>query len=304
MPDSSKKTLKVCLLSATVLCALFLSAPVQAQLPWGYSPITGSNSWLWLSRSLYSPSYFLFRNGSYGAGSYLVNTLAYQTAYGVSRGVNAVGRQKAMKQYYQNANNGINAPVVDQISAAPWYYPPRGVNGMQTGPQAPQTPAVTASDKDPFADPNAGTYMPIPATFNDDAPSTGPIVNPLSAPIAALPPEPTATTKSKKIPAAAPDFRSPKSEQKSEPAVQQTASSSNPFAQAFVDHVNAKFDGDIARAFADKQTTAYARALGFVETSKISELPEDRLLLIHKILQDPSEDALTKVNTIRLLIKH
>ncbi len=298
MKNRRKENLKAGLLAANLFCAVLLSAlPASAQ--WGYSPLTGSNNWLWLSRSLYSPSYFLFRNGSYGAGGYLVNSLAYQAAYGVSQGINSVGRKKAMKQYYQNANNGINAPVIDQVSAAPWYHPPRGVNGYQTGPQTSPVPSVTASDKDPFADPQAGNFMPVPQMMNDDAPGNGPIVNPLTQPLAALPVEPTPVKKSKTVPAAAPDFRAAQAEQ-----AKAEVPSSNPFAQAFVDHVNNKFEGNIAKAFADKQTTAYAKALGFIETSKISEIPEDRLDLINKILKDPGEDALTKVNTIRLLIKH
>lgn len=290
------------------VCAGLLSAlaPIAAfaQLPWGYSPLTGSNSWLWLSRSLYSPSNLLFRNGGYGAGGYLVNTLAYQAVHGVGQGINSLGKKKAAKQFYNNPANGINAPVVDQIAPAPWYKPQgnkgqaQATDPVSTQP-SPQAQAIL--NRDPFAEPEAGNFMPIPATINDDAPSTMPISNPLTAapppivnPLSSLP-------LNTSLPATAPDFRNSLTQQANSRT--QNPSSGNPFAQSFVDHINDKFSGDISKAFADKQTRAYAKALG-LESKKIEELPQDRLELIQKILKDPQEDPLTKVNTIRMLIKH
>lgn len=290
--------------SIAALLLVFSAGHAQAQLPWGYSPMTGSNSWLWLSRSLYTPSNFLFRNGSYGAGSYLANTLAYQAAHGVGQGINSMGKRKAMKQFYANPANGINAPAVDQISTAPWYYPPRGVNGPIQGvaPTQGQTGQPAFMEKDPFADPLAGNFMPVPAMINDDAPSTTPITNPLTSPPPASNPDPVASKKSKSVPSPAPDFRP--STPLDTSTAQVGSASNNPFAQAFVDHINDKYSGDISKAFADKQTKAYARALGILESNKLADLPADRLELIQKILKDPQEDSLTKVNTIRLLIKH
>ena len=298
MPTSkARKFLLAGGLNAILLFAC--AAESQAQLPWGYSPLTGSNSYLWLSRSLFGNGLFRTGYGGYGAGGYLVNSLAYNGVYGVAQGINAIGKKKAMKQAQQtwsNPSNGINAPVVDQISAAPWYYPPRvpptpiQAAAPQTAAQGPSAAVQQLAEKDPFAadSKGAGTdFMPIPATFNDDAPSTNPVVAGLPA---------------AQIPQAAPDFKPVASA--TEAANSQAQCGSNPFAQAFIDHVNDKYGGDIARAFGDKQIRAYAKSLGILDSSKISELPADRIELIKHILQDPKEDSLTKVNTIRLLVKH
>jgi hypothetical protein len=115
--------------------------------------------------------------------------------------------------------------------------------------------------------------------------------------------------------ATAPDFHGAQSAAKTSPAAgaSQTQSSTaaaetpsaNPFAQAFIDHVNGKFSGDIGKALSDKQTRGYAQALGIIEPSqKDFDLPADRVELIKRIMQDPQGDSLTKVSTIRLLIKH
>ncbi len=254
--------------------------------PWGYSPVTGSSSWLWLSRSLFSPSSMLFRGGyGYSAPYYVANTLAWNAAYAAGQGINAKTRQAYARQW-NNPNNGINAPVVDQVSAAPWYYPPRGNLG------APVVGAAPAAS-DPFADPKAGEFMPVPSNFADPGQNN----NALAA-------------TSNQTPPAAPDFKKGIPLPATEPARAPEASSSssatqNPFAQAFVDHVNAKYSGDIGKALSDKQTRHYAEALGLLDKSfKDTEFPADRIELIKKILQDPEEDSLTKVNTVRLLLKH
>lgn len=291
MPNSrASKIFLAGTLSTIILLANAVQA--QAQLPWGYSPLTGSNSYLWLSRSLFGNG--LFRNG-YGSGGYLVNSLAYNAVYGVGQGINAIGKKKAAKQLYANPNNGINAPVVDQISAAPWYYPPRvpptPIQAAQPAQAQLPSAAQQLAEKDPFADPKAGEFMPVPATFNDDAPSTTP------APvIASLPP---VAGNANAIPLPAPDFKG------SSPAAAQAGTqAASPFIQSFIDHVNDKFDGDVSKAFSDKQTCAYARALGILDGKKVSDLPADRIELIKRILKDPAEDSLTKVNTIRLLLRH
>lgn len=290
-------------LALSLLVSVFSLPDANAQ-GWGYSPLTGSNSWLWMSRSFFSPAGMLFRGGyGYNAPYYIANTLAWNAAYGASQGINLAGRNAAIKRYNSQVN-GINAPVMDQVSVAPWYYPPRGTQlspAQLSSAVAPSTATATANVaatmQDPFADPKGGQFMPVPSSLPDASASAGSIAG-----------------AGKDLPAPAPDFKG--AAQPSPPpqarALKQTQSEqgqkskdSNPFAQAFVDHVNDNYSGDISRALSDKQTRGYAHALGILESSKeFQELPQDRIELIKRILQDPTEDSLTKVNTIRLLIKH
>lgn len=268
--------------SLSLLFSLAFQQAAHSQYyPWGYSPLTGSSSWLWLSRSLFSPSRLLSR-GAYGYSTpyYLASTLGWNAAYAVGQGVNAKSRQALSKQNWSNPANGINAPVVDQISAAPWYYPPRVATPVY---------GSTSSTADPLSATNSD-FMPVPATIPETSRSAG------------------APVEQSQAPPSAPDFRSGKKttdDLPSAPATSKTATSQNPFAQAFVDHINTKYAGDISQALADKQTRNYARAIGLLEkSSKDFEIPTDRIDLIKRILQDQDEDSLTKVNTIRMLIKH
>ncbi len=291
---------------------LALYAPA-AKAQYGYSPLTGSSNWLWLSRSLFGGGSNLFRGGSYGYTTpyYLANTLGWNATYAASQGINMAGRNAAMKKFYANPGNGINGPVNDQISVAPWYSPPRGVPGNTPSPSV----GVDAiNNTDPFADPKNTAFMPVPAAIPDSSPSAGPIANPLSSN-----PVPGSTIQNE-APGTAPDFRtsqasapgSAPSRHKSNKSdshkskSQAKSSGSNPFAQAFIDHVNDNFSGDISRALSDNETRGYAAAIGLLDSNKSRDfdLPPERIDLIRRILKDPEEDSLTKVNTIRILIKH
>lgn len=150
---------------------------------------------------------------------------------------------------------------------------------------------ATPANTDPFADPKAGEFMPVPSSLNDPA---------------AITPSANAT----QLPSAAPDFKKssssgPAPDLSKSPSSESSAPVKNPFADAFITHVNDKYSGDIGKALSDKQTRNYAEALGLLDKSmKNFDFPADRIELIKKVLQDPDEDSLTKVNTVRMLIKH
>lgn len=270
------KLLAILCLSLGLFCA---STNTASAFPWGYSPLTGSNNFLWLSRSLYSPT-GLFRGGSaYSTPYYLLNNLTYTAASLAGRGINAVGKKEAAKQFYSNPRNGINAPVVDQIAPASWYQP-----------QASAQPILNPE------------IAPLPADFKDN----GFMPVPLAAdavPETVLPAEPAGqqATNGNQVPAPAPDFRAENVRFKNPFA----KASSNPFAEAFIVHLNENFNGDIGQALQDKSTRQYAQALGVtIDKSKVSELSDEKKELIRRILLDPNEDSLSKVNALRLLVKH
>lgn len=301
------------LVTLLLLLATMGMAPVGAQYSpyssYSYSPLTGSTNMFWPLRLLVSPGSMLWRGGyGYSAPYYLANTLTYNAAYAAGMGVNALGRQNYMN-YYWNQNNGINAPVVDQISMAPWYYPPRGVRQAGTALANSVDNTSSRAINNPIMPTNtkSNEFMPVPVALSDA--STG--AKPAETPSLSLNQSASPTI------ATAPDFRSGKTVAaaasaataptgaKISSASENGAGASNPFAQAFIDHVNNKFSGDISKALSDKQTRGYAQALGILEhESKDVDIPADRIELIKRIMQDPAEDSLTKVNTIRLLIKH
>lgn len=324
-PKNSKLKIATALMLTSL--SMLLATPAHAFF-WGYSPLTGSTTRMWLSRSLYNP-YNLVRGG-YSAPYYLANTLGWNAAYAVGQGFNAGKKNQAnsisqMKMFGQQG-------AVDQIAPAKWAA---AQNQNQQPFQAPDlassAPALLAPEVDPF-------FMPVPMTM--DASS--------SPQIAAVAPQtvPMPQLESGALPAPAPDFRGTgeknqkhkrqkkhkKQENKNleqsnntqeqlpeqtgtQAAATNTADQStieaagkpknNPFANAFVEHVNAKFGSDINKALSDKETCGYAQAMGLIDDkSKSMTIQPDRVELIRHILQDPAEDSLTKVNTIRMLIKH
>lgn len=302
---------------------MLLATPAHAFF-WGYSPLTGSTTRMWLSRSLYNP-YNLVR-GSYSAPYYLANTLGWNAAYAVGQGFNAGKKNQAnsinqMKMFGQPG-------VVDQIAPAKWAS---AQNQAQQTFQAPDlassAPALLAPEADPF-------FMPVPMSMDANS---SPQVAALAPQTAAIPSADAAA-----LPAPAPDFRGTseqnqkhkkqkkhkrqenkqleqgyntqeqapvqaanQADDKNAATSTKEAAKNNPFANAFVEHVNAKFGSDINKAFSDKETCGYAQAMGLIDDrNKSINIQPDRVELIRHILQDPAEDSLTKVNTIRMLIKH
>lgn len=84
----------------------------------------------------------------------------------------------------------------------------------------------------------------------------------------------------------------------------QFAQPSNPLAQGFIDHVVSRYDGNIAKALGSQDTRSWARAMGLVdEASDVSSLPADRLEVINKVLRDNSLDAVSKIDTLRILMR-
>jgi hypothetical protein len=90
------------------------------------------------------------------------------------------------------------------------------------------------------------------------------------------------------------------------PAATQSGPVHAPLAQGFIDLVNSKYDGDIQQALFDPQTRSFAKAIGLVDGDALfkAELSPDRLELIRRVLNDKSEDAVSKVHTVRLLLKN
>ena len=313
--------------------------PAQAQYSplgtfGGYSPLTGSSSMFMPLRMLLSPASMLWRGGyGYSAPYYLANSLTYNAAYAAGQGMTGLQRQNYINNYWSNPANGPNAPVVDQVSMAPWYNPPRTPLQLSGANQSPLAAPVADASTIGAANNKSADFMPIPAALGENS-----LTKPALEAIPAAAP-PIASAKAPVVPAA-PDFREANRTIASTPgkfsessstnlAASQTSipansansansngrdsinqqsnqqtSGSNLFAQAFVEHVNNNYSGDISKALSDKQTKQYAQALGILDKEKDVDLPADRIELIKRVMQDPAEDSLTKINTVRMLIKH
>lgn len=297
MPNrlSIPKNLRAALVA--LLLAASAASPALA-FPWGYSPLTGSNNYLWLSRSLFSPTSFLRGTYGYSTPYYLANNLAWTAASVAGRGINAYGKKQAAKQVWSNPANGINDPAVDQIATAKWYHPPE-----QAAPGPILNPEIAPLPYD-FKD---NGFMPVPFVEGSQA-----AVQAETAPVPEASKQALVESQAQSqniagsqnsLPPKAPDFR-PATNKTALPANARTEQ--NPFAQAFIDHVNKEFAGNLNEALADKRTRNYAEALGITCPlgKKISELGPEKLELIKRILADENEDSIAKVAAIRLLVKH
>lgn len=308
----------------TAVLAVSLSNLTPAYGQYGYMPSLGSTSWLYLSRSLFNPGNMLYRGGyGYSAPYYLANSLMWNAAYTASQGINTVAQRNYMNSYRQNQ-------AVDQVSPAKWAYPQLYPQVGAAPPVAPAIPSTGFEMQDDFMPipgslPNAAGP---PATFSANSPFTNPLVNPSLQPNMSQNPNPESEEQSskkrkkhksvKKMPDPAPSFSAPNSQSVnpaatgpippgSAPVVTgATAAKPSPFVQAFVDHVNNNFGGDLNKALSDKETKGYARAIGLFnsENDPAPTIPAERSEMIKHIMSDPSEDATTKLNAIRLLLKH
>jgi hypothetical protein len=254
---------------------LFLLLPAYTVQPahayyWGYSPNTGS-SWLWLAQSLFYPfgrtnglRYNSFYNG---APYYLANSLVWNASYMVS--------QQAYKGL-TNRNIVRQAELQNYQDPEPVYYPRE--RNRPIYPNYPNYSGQFAYDQVASAGP-AGAFPPA-------------LSSPL--PLSSTPP-PSST------PPIAPEI-APVAFKENESLAKQNM----PFAQGFIDLVNNKYDSHIGQALRDPQTKSYAKAIGLIDTKAdiFANLKEERIELIAKILKDENEDPLTKINTIRILLKH
>lgn len=82
-------------------------------------------------------------------------------------------------------------------------------------------------------------------------------------------------------------------------------SAASPLAQGFIDHLNSKYEGDLSKALANSDTRSWARAMGVIDESvgDGSYLPADRLETVSRILKDNNLDAVSKLDTMRILLR-
>lgn len=248
---------------ATAIGSWLIScAPVQAQV-WGYSPYSGSSTWLSLARTL---SYPLNRISGAYTPWYLANNLLYSASYAANQGFFGRGRNLNYGVYNQEPYG-----VTDQMVHARWSK---------------------SQQQQQYADDDIDD-VPVPPTSTQQTWLNNPIVTPQAVP----------TSNSESMPPVAPPIAwSPRSS--SSPDLPPKVS--EPLGQGFIQVVNERFSGDIALALRDKDLRKYARSIGLIDSDKVAadKMPPEKLDLIRAILADRSESASTKINAVRVLLKH
>ncbi len=86
-------------------------------------------------------------------------------------------------------------------------------------------------------------------------------------------------------------------------AASAASTSTAPFAMAFINNVNSEYNGDIRKALANPSSRAWAESLGlsFKGNNKFA-ISDERSGIIERVLKDNSLDAVSKLNTVKILL--
>lgn len=244
---------------------------------WGYSPYTGSATWLGLARTL---SYPLNRFSSAGMPLYLANNLIYAGTYAANNRI--LNRQR-------DFNYGV------YTDEEPYYNPRRRTRATMNGGYGVNDQIVHAQ---PYRQPQSDAEFDDtpPPTINDPSQDFNidprPIVaNNGNAAAPNMIPHAVAPTRSDIMPPLAPS--------------RAASGASQPLAEGFVQVLNDRFGGDIVQALADKDTCKYAKAIGLIDGKpNLSSISGEKRDLIRAIMSDGKEPLDVRINAVRVLLKH
>jgi hypothetical protein len=78
-----------------------------------------------------------------------------------------------------------------------------------------------------------------------------------------------------------------------------------PLAEGFINHLNGNYQGDMSKALSNTDTRSWARAMGIIgdDVQDGSHLSGERLEVIGRVLKDSSLDPVSKLDTMRILLK-
>jgi hypothetical protein len=78
-----------------------------------------------------------------------------------------------------------------------------------------------------------------------------------------------------------------------------------PLAEGFINHLNSNYQGDMSKALGNSDTRSWAKAMGLIDADTIdgSHLSGDRLEIINRMLKDNTLDPMSKLDTMRILLK-
>ena len=327
MTLQSQKNLKAKLKGGAIFCAaatilVSSAAPAHAYYNYAY----GLGNLLWPVRALVYP--LAMTPWSYRSPSYLAATTIQAAARSSYRVIPQQGVYGSSLNYTEDQAAAQQPGLLkvpqgpaDQINYARWLKPTDLADRelLARAPGAPALPVVQDGMAAPQGDPSQvatnGTVAPIgtPYTYNNQ-PNFVPINPNTNEPLPAPP-----LTKKKK--AKAPkhsDHASFQAQQAAPPVIASTGFAapqqpsqvvpqhlSSPLAAHFIETVNGRFDGDIAKALKHSETRNLAEAMGLVDRKgfSVSSLNQARIEAISHIFKDPSLDATSKLDAMRILLR-
>ncbi len=321
----SKKILHATLKNSAIVCAtatLLVSsaAPAHAYYNFGY----GMGSLLWPVRALFYP--LAATPWSYRSPAYLASTTAQAAARNAYRGVpqnNVYGNSLNYTEDQASQNNGQNSGLLqvpqgatDQISYARWNKPTDAADRelLARAPGAPASPAVQdGQNVGQFGGQQSNDSQPIGVPFNyggQPSYATNGSLGPMPAP-------PMSKHKKSKQPKQSnqdyyqaqqsqqpqSQFAAPVNFAQPQNLVPQHLSS--PLAAHFIETVNGRFGGDIAKALRHSETRNLAEAMGLVDRQgfSVNGLGQDRIETISRIFKDPSLDPSSKLDAMKILLR-
>lgn len=316
----TKKILRTTLRNGAIFCAaatLLVSsaAPAHAYYNFGY----GLGNWLWPVRALVYPlaaTPWSYRNPAYLASTTI--QAAARSSYRVIPQNNIYGSSlNYTEDQTQLQGSGLlKVPQgkSDQINYARWVKPTDQADRelLARAPGAPASPVVyedgTTGDTG-VPQPNTTQAIPpigVPVTYNNSQPSYA--TNGSLAPLPAPPLKKQKKSKAEKLAEAqqqqTPMFSAaPMSMGQPQAVVPNHLSS--PLAAHFIETVNSRFDGDIAKALKHSETRNLAEAMGLVERKgfSVTSLNQSRIEAISHIFKDQSLDATSKLDAMKILLR-
>jgi hypothetical protein len=273
------------------------------------NPFFSTNSYLRPNNSL--PNVFPFTNASYGPWGYR--------------------NAGMMPGYFNNGNNGNQIPTVG-VDAQSDIADPNANTMNSVNPYLSPPPANTGKPPAPVPSSGGapggqalGAYTPYSSTPPGNPPRAG--AAPQMSPIAVPPVQPASTSSASgsaaagapvqaALPAMQPPARSGtagngvsgESASHSPIAVPNANPSQalgRPLAEGFINHLNSNYQGDMAKALNNTDTRSWAKAMGIIgdDVQDGSHLSSDRLDILGRLLKDTSLDPVSKLDTMRILLK-
>ncbi len=311
-----KKLRNTAIFCAAATLLVSSAAPAHAYYNFGY----GLGNWLWPVRALVYP--LAATPWSYRSPAYLASTTiqaAARSSYRVIPQKNIYGSSlNYTEDQVQTQSPGLlKVPQgqADQINYARWVKPTDQADRelLARAPGAPALPVVY-EDGTPaetgVPQPNTTQAIPpmgVPYTYgNQPSYATNGTMEPLPAP----PLKKQKKSKSQKqsdqavfqqtqaaMPAAPINFAQPNQ------VVPQHLSS--PLAAHFIETVNSRFDGDIAKALKHSETRNLAEAMGLVDRKgfSVGSLGQHRIETIAHIFKDQSLDPASKLEAMKILLR-
>jgi len=279
--------------------------------PYNANPLYSTNSFFRTSNSF--PNVYPFTNATYGPWGY---------------------RNAGMMPNFNNGSNnnstnqGIHNPQDEPDNADPSANTMNSPNPYQAPPAPPAKPPAfvpssggassTASyggqsDSRNYGRSGASSYSSASGTA---ASTSSPYSSPgQPAPIAQsgsgsrrhhAPPAVPASAQSSTQPSGPASNLSEAAEAHAGQAVQASAQAvSKPLAEGFINHLNGNYQGDMSKALGNSDTRSWAQAMGIIgdDVQDGSHLSQDRLDVLGRLLKDNSLDPVSKLDTMRILLK-